>query len=716
MQLVMRIASGMKAIRNSELIGCHKLRLAHSVRITDNLRQPYGRVRKVDSLISMVSDRQGRSYEEVKEAIVKADCLSDSQAVLQLMRCFDQQPRSEDWKIIELVLGSTANVDPAVMAKAVRLKTAIHGINECQSWLKNSDFQLSSPVCLAFASELIRNGQSIDSVIQTIDSHAATTQGLLGRVLDVLLTHRRFGDSLVFVEWVHQKHRQHQLTLRDYSKLVHGLLVVQLRSATTALSRSPDYFQADRAPLINSSTTSNPAKNPLLSHDDAWQIVSSIDLTYERLQRLLQTSNNQLPLPSHISASIMAYHIIRSDFDAAVKIFDELQLQGVALTVVLCTTVLRAFLELGDKARITALKKGMDSQSVKRDHKFYGTLIHGFLKQRDVEAALEAFNDMLAEGINPNQYLYVLLMRIHLVDGNVWDAQAVWDLMLQLDFKPGMYGLIGLLDGFGRAGYLGKAVELFDSMASYDIKPNVVVYNSMINMHVYHNDLVRAVYWYERMLADDIKPDFFTHNILLKSSQRKNDITDGLAVVKSIDSQTEPLNAIMYPRALSLLAMTGHMDDAVNMNKYFQDKCSLKVWQTVYPRLKDNMYNSLLLSYSARYDWTKMKTVFDEMVRSGTKPTKKTFMIMIRGAYKNSDISEMLHWYQQAKAKLGITRIDKYIFYYVTKQLMKNGLYEKTNMVVSEMISVGIMPPARIEQFIKSDKCRTEIKLSLVRQ
>ncbi|KAJ6714753.1 hypothetical protein OIU85_026276 [Salix viminalis] len=153
------------------------------------------------------------------------------------------------------------------------------------------------------------------------------------------------------------------------------------------------------------------------------------------------------------------------------------------MNVIVQTSLMDMYVKCGCVEKSLSLFQTM----VKKNQLSYSVMISGFaMHGRGVEA-LQVFSDMLEEGLEPDDFVYLGVLSACNHAGLVDEGLHCFDRMkLEHGIEPTIQHYACIVHLMGRAGMLNEALELIRSMP---IKPNEVVWRSLLSASKFHHNL-----------------------------------------------------------------------------------------------------------------------------------------------------------------------------------------------------------------------------------
>ncbi|XWS58790.1 hypothetical protein CRYUN_Cryun08bG0063900 [Craigia yunnanensis] len=182
--------------------------------------------------------------------------------------------------------------------------------------------------------------------------------------------------------------------------------------------------------------------------------------------------------------------------------------------------------------------------------------IQGYCKIGDVDKAKKLVAQLEALGFHPNSISSGFLIESLGSFGRTLEADALFQEMMCLGFKPRKRLFNALLKGFLRKGLLGlavkvlvviclyrdrgmwrKAIGLVEEIREKGISLDRQIYNSIIDTFGRYGELGEALEVFEKMKQESIRPDITTWNSLIRWHCKAGDLTKALELFTEIQEQ-----------------------------------------------------------------------------------------------------------------------------------------------------------------------------------
>ncbi|KAF5781320.1 putative tetratricopeptide-like helical domain superfamily [Helianthus annuus] len=138
-----------------------------------------------------------------------------------------------------------------------------------------------------------------------------------------------------------------------------------------------------------------------------------------------------------------------------------------------------------------------------RDVVTWGVIIHGFATHGLAEKCFQLFDEMVADGTQPNEVIYVAILTTCSHAGLVDLGRLYFNQMSSLcNIRPSIEHYGCMVDLLGRAGRLAEAEELISTMVE---EPNVVIWGALLAGCRIHKDFRLGEYAFRQLVK--LEPD-----------------------------------------------------------------------------------------------------------------------------------------------------------------------------------------------------------------
>lgn len=480
-----------------------------------------------------------QDYERLRAALWKQRSWTTEDRVLQVLS--DMKAQGHEWTRLEyneyfMVKLHQAKYQEILstyrtefLAKNLQLSTATFNVllatylqlgrrDEAVQLIREADENGLTPDIRDFAKTINRCIPASTSLQETakklIAEHAFDNIGALNRNL-IHLFHQR---SLDDVRWIYQQQKKEgkPLDVRTYGVLIKGFL--DARSLREAASIYQDMMEANVKP-------------------NTFVCVS------------------MLSMYAHRRDAKAAEEIVRQTLDAGHKL-DEL--------------VYNQLIRVYFKARMPrkafqAFQLLQKDPTLKVNEVIVNTMINGLVINKEIEAALVFYKEMLKSKIKPDRITFNTLLKGYMASGRFSEAEPILREMKKHDIMPDTVTYTTLMEGIFQHKQPESADQMLTFMQEAGMEPNVYTFNALINMWIEHGKMDQA----ERTLQVakeapyHIRPTVHTYTNLIQG------YANAMHLPKVVETFQQMLRAKIKPDratyhfAISAFVGNGQLDDAV---------------------------------------------------------------------------------------------------------------------------------------------------------
>nr|GME14191.1 pentatricopeptide repeat-containing protein At2g31400, chloroplastic [Ipomoea batatas] len=277
----------------------------------------------------------------------------------------------------------------------------------------------------------------------------------------------------------------------------------------------------------------------------------------------------------------------------------------------------------------------------------YSALISAYAKSgADFKRALEIFDELLRNGVQPDRITYNSLLAVCSGAG-LWEtARRLFSEMIYRGIEQDIYTYNTLLDAACNVGQIDVALEIMSEMPAKNIFPNEVTYSTMIRGCAKVGKFDRALGLFKEMKSKGIKADRVSYNTLL-----------------------------------AIYASLGRFEDALDVSKEMEGMGIKKDVVT---------YNALLDGFSKQGMHNKVKEFFAKMKQENLSPNLLTYSTLISVYFKGGLYQEAVEVYKEFKRQ--DLKADVVFYSKLIDSLCKKGHVESASLLIDEMMKEGILP------------------------
>ncbi|MCL7037883.1 hypothetical protein MKW94_014201 [Papaver nudicaule] len=244
----------------------------------------------------------------------------------------------------------------------------------------------------------------------------------------------------------------------------------------------------------------------------------------------------------------------------ALKLFYQMQLEGVPPNVVSWNSVISGFLRNGQVTEAETLFSEMQCLEIQPNLITWTSLISGLAQNGHGDRAIRYFQEMQNRGLQPNTVSIISLLSACINISSLEFGKAIHGYIIRSQLFSSLSIVTSLVDMYAKCGNLRLARKFYD-MVNYKELP---IYNAMISGYSLHGQAGEALEVFNQMQNENIKPDEITFTGLLSACNHAGLVEKGLKVFSDMISEYRMKPSIHhYGCMVSLLSRCGYLDEAL---------------------------------------------------------------------------------------------------------------------------------------------------------
>lgn len=331
----------------------------------------------------------------------------------------------------------------------------------------------------------------------------------------------------------------------------------------------------------------------------------------------------------------------------------------------------------------------------------YNTLIRGYMQSKQPIQAIFCYKDMMKDGLIKNNYTFTPLVKAcsmvsqecgriglsvhaHVVKLGFGSDLFIGSALIQfyalnLDMRTAeelfdetpMKDVVlwtSMIDGYGKIGDVKKARDLFDKMP----ERNVISWSAIIAAYSQKSDFREVLCLYKRMEDTGLKPNESILVSALTACAHLGALAQGLWIHSYAKKCRYISNPILATALVDMYSKCGCVQLALKVFEEIQEKDS-RAW------------NSIISGLALNGDAMKSLELFDEMVRSGIRPTDATFVAVLTACTHARLVQEGLSLFESMrKVYKNEPKIEHYAC--VVDLLARSGGIEKAEKFIEDNV------------------------------
>uniref|UniRef100_A0A0E0Q4E8 DYW domain-containing protein n=1 Tax=Oryza rufipogon TaxID=4529 RepID=A0A0E0Q4E8_ORYRU len=268
--------------------------------------------------------------------------------------------------------------------------------------------------------------------------------------------------------------------------------------------------------------------------------------------------------------ALVHFYGVSGDVGAMRRVFDELPRVRDVLT---WNEVLAGYVRAG---MMTVAREVFDEMPV-RDEISWSTLVGGYVKEEELEVALGVFQNMVEQGVRPNQAAVVTALSAAARLGLLEHGKFVHNVVQRSGMPVCMNVGAALVDMYAKCGCVAVAREVFDGM-----RRDVFAWNAMICGLAAHGLGRDAVELFERFISEGLSPTNVTFVGVLNGCSRSGLVAEGRRYFKLMVEKyrIEP-EMEHYGCMVDLLGRAGLVPEAIELIEGMHIAPDPVLWGTI---------------------------------------------------------------------------------------------------------------------------------------
>jgi len=263
------------------------------------------------------------------------------------------------------------------------------------------------------------------------------------------------------------------------------------------------------------------------------------------------------------------------------------------------------------------------------------TLLDACIRIRDVTRLRDSWAACQARGAVPAS-AYVSAIRAHGLARDLAGVRALWQQ------NPSSATLAATVDAFVANGAVEEALRAVRELSSTGAAPAPGVYHAIIKDLAVRKRQPEAIAVYGDMRELKVKPTLATFNALIDVSARTGAVDCAAELFRDMCSVGVMADSLTYTMVIKGYCVQGELMQALQVFSMMRKR-----------RLSpDVLLFNTIIDAAGRKQMTSLgEQVFNDMERSGVKPTASTLATLVKLHGKNNDLDTALSYYEILPAK-----------------------------------------------------------------
>jgi pentatricopeptide repeat protein len=352
-----------------------------------------------------------------------------------------------------------------------------------------------------------------------------------------------------------------------------------------------------------------------------------------------------------------------ADISLGRKIHSEIDECGVEWNVEMKTSLLDMYSKCGSMDKARSIFDTMQSKDIIT----WSAMIKGYGQNGRGKEALELFEKMKQEGLQPNQVTYTIVLSIcanlaalslgRKIHSEIDECGVEWNIEMKTS----------LLDMYSKCGSMDKARSIFDTMQSR----NISTWNAMIQGYGQNGNGKEALELFENMKKEGLQPDQVTYTIVLSTCANLAALSLGRKIHSEIDECGVEWNIEMKNSLLSMYSKCGSMDEVRSIFDTMQSR-NIITW------------NAMIQGYGQNGNGREALKLFEQMKQEMIHPDSVTLVALLNAFSHAGLVREALKYFHSMKEEYKIIPENSH-YNCVVDALSRAGLLEEAENLIGTM-------------------------------
>jgi pentatricopeptide repeat protein len=263
-----------------------------------------------------------------------------------------------------------------------------------------------------------------------------------------------------------------------------------------------------------------------------------------------------------------------------------------------------------------------------RDVVTWTAMILGHVKCRQGQKALELFQQMQQEGVQPNTVTFVGVINACASVVALEEGRCVNQQIVKCGWESDVFVGSSLVDMYVKCGSMEDAWRVFNKMPSR----NVVTWTAMISGHVNCGQGQKALELFRQMQQEGVRPDSVTFVGVLNACASVVALEEGKCVHQQIVECGWDSDVFVANSLIDMYAKCGSMEDAWSVFNKMPSR-DVVTWTTILGGCAMHGHGKEALKH------------FEQMREEGVQPNDITFICLLSACSHSGLVDEGMHCY-----------------------------------------------------------------------
>ncbi|QCD76462.1 nucleobase:cation symporter-1 [Vigna unguiculata] len=302
--------------------------------------------------------------------------------------------------------------------------------------------------------------------------------------------------------------------------------------------------------------------------------------------------------------SVLGCLIKKGKFDSGMKLFQQMQLDGLVPDLVTYSTLLAGCIKIENGyPKALELIQELQHNKLQMDGVIYGTILAVCASNSKWEEAEKYFNQMKDEGHSPNVYHYSSLLNAYSTCGSYKKADMLIQDMKSEGLVPNKVILTTLLKVYVKGGLFDKSRELLAELKSLGYAEDEMPYCILMDGLAKAGKIHEAKVIFDEMMKNHVRSDGYAHSIMISALCRAKLFREAKQLAKDFETTSNKYDLVILNSMLCAFCRVGEMESVMETLKKMDELAISPSYNTFHILIKyfcrEKMY---LLAYRTMKD------------------------------------------------------------------------------------------------------------------
>ncbi|XP_043706586.1 pentatricopeptide repeat-containing protein At3g29290 isoform X2 [Telopea speciosissima] len=347
--------------------------------------------------------------------------------------------------------------------------------------------------------------------------------------------------------------------------------------------------------------------------------------------------------------------------DSALKMFGELEAKGVAkncFDAIVYNTMISICAKANNWVQAERIWRNMKENHQSGTTITYNLLVSIFVRCDQNELALDAYHEMIQDGLKPSEDIMIAVIVTCTKDGKWSLALSIFQNMLESGFNPSTTACNALINSLGKAGEVELAFKVYDLVRSLGHAPDTYTWNALLGALYSGNRYGDVLRLFESIKREqNSQLNLHLYNKALMSCRRLALWDQSLQLLWQMETSGLPVPTASYNFVIGACEVARKPKVALQVYEHMvHQNCTPDIftylsliraciWGSLWAEVEEilehvapdvSLYNTIIQGMCLRGKTTSARKLYMKMRERGLKPDGKTRALMLQNFTKDS--------------------------------------------------------------------------------